>query len=320
MQRLVLSTDDVPETERFAYWRETVGEAVFGVSPERDKARAQETSFNASLDILRRPSFVRLRGRTPGCPVFRRPGDIARLGHDRFVWIHQETGAGLWFKHDGREFVTKPGDLLVADLTLPFAAKPQSDFSHDGWWLPRRLFDPHLPASLHLRSLVLSGRSGLAGIVKGYLEALDRQVDALDDREAGFIADHFCRLLAVACGAAAGEHKESIRLAQLERAKRYIGLHLTDPELTPEKAAGALGISARQLHVLFEPSGTSFSRYVLSRRLEECRAALMDPVGSRSVTDVAFAWGFNSLATFNRTFRKSFDIAPSELRPSGGRP
>ncbi|MGH6857601.1 MAG: helix-turn-helix domain-containing protein, partial [Methylocella sp.] len=103
--------------------------------------------------------------------------------------------------------------------------------------------------------------------------------------------------------------------AKLEQAKRYIGLHLSDPELTPEKAAGALNMSVRQLQRLFEPSGTGFAQYLLLRRLQECRAALTSPIGAdRSVTDIAFAWGFNSLATFYRTFRRSFGAAPNELR------
>jgi len=73
-------------------------------------------------------------------------------------------------------------------------------------------------------------------------------------------------------------------------------------------------MSVRQLHLLFEPTGTSFARYVLQRRLEECRAALVNPAGERSVTDIALAWGFNSLSTFHRAFRQAFGMTPTELR------
>jgi AraC-like DNA-binding protein len=151
-------------------------------------------------------------------------------------------------------------------------------------------------------------------MVKAYLDSFAGQIDALDDREAGVVADNFCRLLAVACGANAGEHEEAIRLARLAEAKRYIALHLSDPDLTPEKAAAALKISVRHLHRIFEPSGMSFAQYVVSRRIEECRAALMNPAGARSVTDVAFAWGFNSMPTFYRAFRQVFGATPGELR------
>src|SRR5262249_28326677 len=97
--------------------------------------------------------------------------------------------------------------------------------------------------------------------------------------------------------------------------QRYIDLHLADAGLTPEKAAAALKISVRQLHHQFEPSGTTFSRYVTRRRLEECRAALMNPIGDRSVTDIALAWGFNSLDPSPRTFPQAFAPPPGEWRP-----
>jgi AraC-like DNA-binding protein len=144
--------------------------------------------------------------------------------------------------------------------------------------------------------------------------ALAGLLEALDDREADLVADNFCRLLAVACGASAGEHQEAIRLGRLEEAKRYINLHLAEPGLAPGKAAASLKMSVRQLHRLFEPSGTTFAQYVTRCRLEECRAAIMNPIRDRAVTDIAFAWGFNSFATFHRNFRQAFDVAPSELR------
>jgi hypothetical protein len=37
MKRLVLSTEGVPETERFSYWRTAVGDGLIGVGVERDK-------------------------------------------------------------------------------------------------------------------------------------------------------------------------------------------------------------------------------------------------------------------------------------------
>ena len=42
--------------------------------------------------------------------------------------------------------------------------------------------------------------------------------------------------------------------------------------------------------------------------------ALMNPIGERSVTDIAFAWGFNSLRTFHRNFRQAFGVTAGELR------
>jgi AraC-like DNA-binding protein len=318
MQRLVLSTADFPEADRFSYWREEVCERVIGVSGERGKG--QETPFSAHLRASFGASLVCIRYRSDGHPVFRRPRDITRIGWDDHIFLYSEMGAGAWLDVGGREFVTQRGDLMLGDPTISFAMKARAKYDIDLWRFPRTLIDPHLPISQGPSTLLLAGHDGLTGMVKAYLNAFSGQIDALDDREADCIADSFCRLLAVACGAAAGEQREAIRLARLEDAKRYINRRLADPALTPAKAAAALKISVRQLHRLFEPSGTSFAQYVLRRRLEECRAALANPIGGRSVTDVALAWGFNSLPTFYRSFRRVFDAAPSELRGTAGQP
>jgi AraC-like DNA-binding protein len=39
-----------------------------------------------------------------------------------------------------------------------------------------------------------------------------------------------------------------------------------------------------------------------------------NPIGGRSVTEIALGFGFNSLWTFNRTFRRAFGVTPSEAR------
>jgi AraC-like DNA-binding protein len=126
-------------------------------------------------------------------------------------------------------------------------------------------------------------------------------------------------LLALGCGASEEGRfnaQDSLRAARLDAAKRYIDQHLAEP-LTPTSAA-ALGISLRHLHMLFEPIGTSFAQYVARRRLLQCRAALASPTGTgRSVADIAFGWGFNSLATFYRAFQHEFGVPPAVLRAMG---
>ena len=122
-------------------------------------------------------------------------------------------------------------------------------------------------------------------------------------------------LVALACGASdeAGAEQgwQSTRSAQLAAVKRHVDRRLADPDLTPASAAAALGISPRQLHRLFEPTGGSFARYVSRQRLLKCRDAIAGATGTgRSVVDIAFGWGFNSMATFYRAFASEFGAAP----------
>jgi AraC-like DNA-binding protein len=308
MQRVVFSTDEVPEAERFSYWAEAA-EGLFGSSAERNKA--QETPFKARVVASIAPCVAHFRFDMDGYAMVRRARNVARFGGEDHISIYREMGGGVCFHDHRSEVVSKRGDVVIRDPTLPFVAEPRADYAAEVWLVPRALFEPHLPASLDPRFHVL-GNDGLGRMVRAYLDVLTGQLDSLDDRETEIVADSLCRLLAAACGG--DQQPEATRLARLAQAQRYVSLHLSDPGLTPEKVAGALKVSVRQLHLLFEPSGTSFSQYVLRRRLEACRSMLLNPIQNRSVTDVAFAWGFGSVRTFNRAFRQAFGAAPGELR------
>jgi AraC-like DNA-binding protein len=51
------------------------------------------------------------------------------------------------------------------------------------------------------------------------------------------------------------------------------------------------------------------------KRLERCRKALTDPAQSkRSVSEIAYSWGFCDLTHFGRAFRAAYGMLPSECR------
>jgi hypothetical protein len=222
MQRLAFSTEDVPEADRFAYWREAVSDRFIGVSGERHKGQDQDIPFNGKLEGWAGESLRHFRYRSDRFHVLRRPRDIARRSWDDCYLLYRELSAGAWFEHDRREFVCRFGDLLIADVTVPFATAPRTSYDHEVWLLPRRLLDPHLPVGRRPRSLILSGSQGVAGMVKAYVDAFAAQIDSLPDAQVGLVADALCRLLSVACGAEADEQGEAIRAARFEGAKRCV--------------------------------------------------------------------------------------------------
>ncbi|MFV3077388.1 helix-turn-helix domain-containing protein [Niveispirillum fermenti] len=98
---------------------------------------------------------------------------------------------------------------------------------------------------------------------------------------------------------------------------RLVETRLDEPDLSPAAIAVAAGISVRHLHRLFAAMGLRFADHVRACRLERCRAALGDPVqGARSVTDIAFSWGFNDAAHFSRCFRAAYGTSPRAWRAS----
>ncbi|MCG8347184.1 MAG: helix-turn-helix transcriptional regulator [Chloroflexales bacterium] len=101
--------------------------------------------------------------------------------------------------------------------------------------------------------------------------------------------------------------------------KRTIHRQLHDGQLSAATVAAQLHISESYLHRLFKSDNTTFGRYILASRLEQCRAEMADPRYShRSISDIAFSWGFNSLNHFSHAFKKQFGVSPLDFRIGGG--
>jgi AraC-like DNA-binding protein len=109
--------------------------------------------------------------------------------------------------------------------------------------------------------------------------------------------------------------RDAVAAGCLQAAQQIIERHLDRRDLSPARTAAMLGISVRQLHLLFEPTGTSFARYLLAQRLERARLLLASHP-ERSVFDIALACGIESSTVFYRGFRGAYGMTPTDYRQS----
>ncbi|MGA3403289.1 MAG: helix-turn-helix domain-containing protein [Acetobacteraceae bacterium] len=304
-----VSTDSVAERDRFAVWADAI-HARLGLEAEPLPHAARP--FRGKLSGRSSGSLVTLSAKADTHRIAHRARSSAERPPDGYR-IYREASAGAWFRLANMEGVTRTGDLVVYDTDLPFETQPRDGYLLEMWLLPKALLEPHLPAVGRPLAVILSGRSGVEALAAGYLDAVTRNWDSLSEAAMGPVAETLARLIGIACGAAAAQQPGAVRAGRLVEARQHIDRHLADPDLSPARVAAALSVSVRTLHGLFEPTGTSFARYVLRRRLEECRAALLASP-TRPVIDIAFAWGFSSLSGFYRAFQAAFGMSPSELR------
>ena len=96
------------------------------------------------------------------------------------------------------------------------------------------------------------------------------------------------------------------------RAQAFIREHLRDPDLCIDHISAALGCTKRYLHMLFSDKGMTVSDYIWRARLLHCRQELESQNG-KTITDVAFSWGFSSSSHFSRVFREYFGVVPSAI-------
>jgi AraC-like DNA-binding protein len=107
-------------------------------------------------------------------------------------------------------------------------------------------------------------------------------------------------------------HNTTVLPAKITHATRLVKESYRDA-LSLGDVAEKAGLSRERLSRLFHESvGITFSEYLNEVRLSEARRQLSDP--SRKITEIAFDCGFQSLSQFNRRFRATEGMSPSEYR------
>jgi len=109
-----------------------------------------------------------------------------------------------------------------------------------------------------------------------------------------------------------------LRGARLRAIKADIAANLANCGLTVASIAAGRGVSSRYVHKLFEPTGSTFSQFVLEQRLSRAYRVLSERrFDDQPISAIAFAAGFGDLSHFNRTFRRRYGVRPSEVRSRG---
>lgn len=310
MHRKLITTANFRAADRYEAWATICNDLGIGTSPPKDP----RIPYRGEIKIVTSEALSLLAFDSENCPVYRLAPQINRLAWGQY-WIYRECGPGAWFKMGDREFITSAGDLVVADADAPFETIAKNKYRHQIWMLPRGTLDPHLPKVTRPFILHIQVGSEINRFLSAYLGAVGDVLAKMTDPLPMMAADHIARLIAVTAGKNAAEYKDTVKVAKLTQAKAFIEQNLSNPTLGPEVVAASLGISVRQVHLCFEPSGESFGGYVRRRRLEECHAMLTSPLSiQRSVVEVAFCWGFSSMPTFYRAFQHKYGVAPLDIR------
>lgn len=248
--------------------------------------------------------------------VERTPELIARGDRPYFKVSLMLAGTGLLIQDD-REAVLSPGDLAVYDTSRPYSLVFDQDFRTMVVMFPRHLLT--LPPDMvgQLTAVRISGSEGLGSVVAPYLTQLAGNLDQLAGSTGARLAHSALDLVATVFARELGLDGESAdpHRALMQRIRGHIDRNLASTDLGPASIAAAHFISTRHLHGLFQEQGTTVSTWIRTRRLEQCRRDLVDPVlADRPVAAVAARWGFVDAAHFSRAFKSTYGVSPSEFR------
>ena len=219
----------------------------------------------------------------------------------------------------GRETILRDGDAMLLSYTESRTIARPGPVYHRVLRLPRAALAPLVPKIDDAMLRAIPRPTGALSLLSHYTGALmdDPALEMPETRHR--VVTHLCDLIAVTLGAtgdaAVVAERRGIRAARLRAIKSDIEAHLTDPELSPSAVANRQRISDSYIRKLFEGDDTSFTDFVLTRRLVRAHRLLTDPRwADRNITSIAFTAGFGDLSYFNRTFKRLYGETPSEVR------
>lgn len=248
--------------------------------------------------------------------VERTPELIARGDRSYFKLSLMLAGIGMLIQDD-REALLRPGDLAVYDTDRPYSLVFDEDFRTMVVMFPKHLIS--LPPEMigQLTAVRISGQEGLGSMVVPYLTQLAGNLDQLAGTTGARLAHSALDLVSTVFTRELGLDEVSAdpHRALVQRIRSYIERNLASTDLGPASIASAHYISTRHLHGLFQEQGVTVSTWIRTRRLEQCRRDLLDPMlADRPVAAIAARWGFVDAAHFSRAFKTTFGISPSEYR------
>jgi AraC-like DNA-binding protein len=241
---------------------------------------------------------------------------------EKALYIYQQFEGCRRASAGDSEFVVSADVRAAGDSDLPRAAPSRGDarFYLRLVRIPADRCKALMGCAHALLPRALRIAPGPATLFANYFESFVAQAPHLKGAAADVAVQTLAQLAVLAHGlAGAGDRagRSRTRTELLQDAMHMVESNIHRSDLSPMVMAGWLRISVRQLHLLFEPTGISYARYVSSRRLERARPLLLQ-TPKRPVADIVYACGFDSLSTFYRSFRNAFGMSPADFRKSVG--
>jgi AraC-like DNA-binding protein len=308
-----ISTSTISARDAFSYWMDVICETFIHldcVSPIRH-------GFSGGLYTQPFGQLHLSAMASDEIELTRSASRIAAAREEHCLIVVQGRGRTR-AEQDGRQFVLETGDLALFDGARPYFARLERGFHHFVLKLPRDELRRRLGPLETVTAARISGKRGVGRLASMFIRELPNELDLLNEESAQRVASTCIDLVAAALASQMPNSRpgaSSTRVTQLFRAKAYIAANLQSERLTPSVVAGVLGITPRYLADLFVEERTSVARHIWMLRLERCKAALSDStLIHRSISEIAYAWGFNDMSHFSRFFREHVGVSPREFR------
>lgn len=307
----MFSTELFPASDRIDAWQWNA-QQICGDC----RIQLPRTSFRGSIEIQQIGALRLTRFSSSPLSFWKWPKDNSGENSPCLV-ITQLAGARRYAQNES-EVLLNAGDSTIIDASHTWSSSCETDCVRLYLRIPRWMLENRLRTRQICVAQKISGTSRAGATLHRLSQSLYYEARRMNEEETTAALDAYFHALAVSFGS--NEIPEQASAGLLQQILGYVNAHLAEPTLSPLEVASSAGISLRHLHRVFSATGNTMGDYVRVRRLEECRKDMLDfRHRAKTITEIAFGWGFSDAAHFSHAFRKQFGVSPRAFRNNPGR-
>jgi len=317
-----ISTSGIAEQERIFQWTKYITNYV-GKMPLQYKCSETVLSqplgggvFNGELENGSLGCLQLSRLKASPHRFRRKQSAITPAVFSPLMLIVQLEGVSTLKGLNSKEYL-EPGSTLIFDTRNPFDISNEEAYEQIVVVIPRNSLA--VPSdSINTYGHMFKSNQGLTKLLFGMLSESVSNYGGLNAASKISIGQSVLHLLPNMLGLVTDDYysnNDSVGISLLS-IKTYIEKNLDDSMLSIENIAEANNCSIRTIHRIFKNTTMgSVSNYIWNRRLTSAASMLIDPgCINRSITEIAFSWGFSSSAHFSRCFKASYGVTPRGYR------
>ncbi|MET4336500.1 AraC family transcriptional activator of tynA and feaB [Bradyrhizobium sp. F1.2.2] len=312
--RTIFTTRDVHPRDRFDYWHSVACKEIV----EHESSPASRTSFEAKIEVGSLGGLDLVAFQNSPLAVEHGQAHCSRKYAEQVLFC-RETSGFVNVEQEGRQITLHPGHMTILDPALPYSANFSEGSKTLVLKIPRRELEARLGKIRGMVALLIQGTAE-DRLTSSFIAALPALAGETRPVCGELITNCMLDLIALSLAKAVESttlRVSSTRAMAILQIRAAIKVRLADPALDVQSVANAVGLSVRHANNILASQDTSIGRLILRERLERCRQALENPVQSRrSVSEVAFGWGFSDLTHFGRCFKKAYGMSPSDYQLS----
>jgi AraC family transcriptional activator of tynA and feaB len=310
--RTLFSTASVHRRDRFDYWHEAACKYIL----DHDARPESRENFHADLQCSTHADVGLLLFENSPMAV-RHTARQASISADEYLVCRQVSGM-LILQQDGRDVVLEPDHMTLLDPLRPYSGKFFAGSKLLVLKIPRRPLEARIGKTLEMTACSIRPSEPESKLASAFLAMLTAHCAGVSSTADKIIENQVLDLVAVSLAKTiegCAPRVSSSRSLVLMKVRAAIEARLTDPALDVGTVAAIAGVSRRYANTVLADQGTSVMQFVQRSRLERCRRALEDPLQShRTVSEIAYGWGFSDMTHFGRKFRATYGVTAREYR------